>query len=46
MKYKSATKLPIELIEQIQQYVQGEYIYIPIKEKAADGNMTDYAIEI
>ncbi len=47
MKYKNASKvLPIELIEQIQQYVQGEYIYIPIKDKAVDGNMTDYAIEI
>lgn len=31
MKYKNATKvLPNELIEQIQQYVQGEYVYIPI----------------
>lgn len=47
MRYKNANKvLPTELIEQIQQYVQGEYIYIPIKDRAVDNNMTDYAIEI
>lgn len=47
MRYKNATKvLPDELIEKIQQYVQGEYIYIPIKDREADTHMTDYAIEI
>ena len=34
MKYINATMvLPEELIAQIQQYVQGEYLYIPIREK-------------
>lgn len=47
MKYKNATKvLPNELIEQIQQYVQGEYVYIPIKDREVDMNITEYAIEI
>ena len=47
LRYKNATKvLPDELIEKIQQYVQGEYIYIPIKDREADTHMTDYAIEI
>ena len=47
LRYQNATKvLPTELIEQIQQYVQGEYIYIPIKDKEPETNMTDYAIEI
>lgn len=47
LRYQNATKvLPDELIEQIQQYIQGEYIYIPIKDREADINMTDYAIEI
>lgn len=47
MKYKNATKvLPNELIEQIQQYVQGEYVYIPIKDREVDTNITEYAIEI
>lgn len=32
MKYRKAESvLPQELLEQIQQYIQGEYIYIPNK---------------
>lgn len=47
MKYKNATKiLPAEMIEQLQQYVQGEYLYIPIKDREVHTNMTEYAIEI
>lgn len=39
MKYKNAAKiLPSEMIEQLQQYVQGEYIYIPIKDKEVHTN--------
>ena len=37
MKYKNAEEiLPLELLEQIQNYVHGEYLYIPIcgKKKA------------
>lgn len=31
MKYKNAGEiLPLELLEQIQTYVHGEYLYIPI----------------
>lgn len=33
MKYTNAKKiLPIELVEEIQKYIQGEYLYVPIKE--------------
>ncbi len=47
MKYKNAAKiLPPEMIEQLQQYVQGEYLYIPIKEREVHSNMTDYALEV
>lgn len=31
MGYKRSTKLPTELIEQIQEYVDGETVYIPRK---------------
>lgn len=47
MKYKNATKiLPPEMIEQLQQYVQGEYLYIPIKDREVHTNMTEYALEV
>ncbi|MBQ2283694.1 MAG: phosphotransferase [Agathobacter sp.] len=47
MKYTNANKvLPKELIEQIQEYVQGEYVYIPIKDKVAVENVTDYQTEL
>ena len=47
MKYKNAAKiLPPDLIEQLQQYVQGEYLYIPIKDKEIHTNMTEYALEV
>ena len=47
LKYKNAKKiLPLELIEAIQQYVQGEYIYIPIKEKNLNVSPTEYEVEL
>lgn len=47
MKYKNALSiLPEELIETIQQYVQGEYIYIPIRDRAESTRMTEYDIEL
>ena len=47
MKYKNAAKvLPQEMIELLQQYVQGEYLYIPIKDKEVHTNLTDYALEV
>ena len=47
MKYKNAAKiLPEELITKLQEYVQGEYLYIPIKERENHSNMTDYALEV
>ena len=33
MKYKNASSLlPAALVEQLQDYLQGEYLYIPKKE--------------
>lgn len=47
MKYINANQLlPQELVEQIQEYVQGEYIYIPIKDKRTKESATDYKIEL
>lgn len=47
MKYKNALSiLPEELIEAIQQYVQGEYIYIPIRDRVESTRMTEYDIEL
>lgn len=47
MKYKNANSvLPEELIEAIQQYVQGEYLYIPIKEKRENIVPTQYEVEL
>lgn len=47
LKYKNANNiLPIELIEEIQKYVQGEYIYIPIKDKLENTAPTEYEIEL
>lgn len=47
LKYKNANNiLPPELIEIIQLYVQGECIYIPIKEKIQKGNPTMYKVEL
>ncbi|MBQ3512267.1 MAG: phosphotransferase [Lachnospiraceae bacterium] len=47
MKYKNANNiLPAELIETIQQYVQGEYIYIPIKDKIEKQSPTEYEMEL
>ncbi len=47
MKYKNANSiLPTELIESIQKYVQGEYIYIPIKEKQEPSIPSEYSYEL
>ncbi|MBY0756396.1 hypothetical protein K5V21_13145 [Clostridium sardiniense] len=49
MCYKTAKDiLPIEVMELIQQYVQGEYIYIPKKEnnRKAWGETTNIRSEI
>ena len=47
MKYKNATTiLPDELLESIQQYVQGEYIYIPIKDRLEHSTPTEYEVEL
>ena len=47
MKYKNANSiLPEELIEVIQQYVQGEYIYIPIRDKIEKTTLTEYEVEL
>lgn len=47
MNYKNANNiLPENLVQEIQQYVQGEYIYIPIKDKASNTASTEYIIEL
>lgn len=47
MKYKNANNiLPDRLVQEIQQYVQGEYIYIPIKDKGINEPPTEYAQEL
>lgn len=47
MNYKNATHiLPDRLVQEIQQYVQGEYIYIPIKNKVINLTPTEYEQEL
>lgn len=47
MRYTNATRrLPQDLIEQIQEYVQGEYLYIPIKDRKVKNAATNYKIEL
>lgn len=47
MKYTNAAqRLPRELIEQIQEYVQGEYLYIPVKDKNTSISSTEYKVEL
>uniref|UniRef100_UPI004056F3F8 CD3324 family protein n=1 Tax=Acetatifactor sp. TaxID=1872090 RepID=UPI004056F3F8 len=47
MKYTNAIqRLPQELLEQIQEYVQGEYLYIPVKDKNTKALSTDYKTEL
>ncbi len=47
MKYKNAGAiLPSELIEEIQKYIQGEFLYIPKKDKQRKRAVTEYKIEL
>lgn len=47
MKYKNAREiLPTELIEEIQRYVQGEFLYIPKEDKQTCRAVTEYKIEL
>lgn len=47
MNYKNALYiLPDSLLQEIQQYVQGEYIYIPIKDKMVKSVPTEYKREL
>ena len=47
MKYKNAVAvLPTELIEEIQKYIQGEFLYIPKKDKKRKRAVTEYKIEL
>lgn len=47
MKYKNANEiLPSELVEEIQKYIQGEFLYIPKKERKAHKSVTEYRIEL
>ena len=47
MKYKKASDvLPAELVNTIQDYIQGEYIYIPRREKKYNSKVTAYQREL
>ncbi len=47
MKYRNAKKIfPDDMIAELQKYVQGEYVYIPIKDKTTNVNITEYGMEI
>lgn len=47
MKYRNANCiLPKMLLNEIQQYVQGAYIYIPIRDKVQRTAPTAYAVEL
>lgn len=47
MNYKNANHiLPERLVQEIQRYVQGEYIYIPIKDKVINATPTEYEQEL
>ena len=47
MKYKNAKNIfPDDILEELQKYVQGEYVYIPIKDKAVNTNITEYGMEV
>lgn len=47
MKYTNANNvLPEELVALIQEYVQGEYLYIPMREKVFTENSTEYKTEL
>jgi len=47
MKYKNANDvLPKELLVLVQEYIQGEYIYVPVKDKRIAGFPTDYKTEL
>lgn len=47
MKYKNASDiLPIELLTQLQNYTQGEYLYIPVAQKRISEAPTGYQTEL
>ena len=47
MKYKNAKNIfPDDILEELQKYIQGEYVYIPIKDKVANTNITEYGMEV
>lgn len=47
VNYKNAIKiLPDRLVQEIQQYAQGDYIYIPIKDKVINSAPTEYEQEL
>ena len=47
MKYKKANDvLPEDLLALVQEYIQGEYLYIPIKDRHIAESPTDYKNEL
>ncbi len=47
MNYTNATDiLPDRLLKEIQEYIQGEYLYIPVKDKGINSTPTEYKLEL
>lgn len=47
MKYKNAKEvLPPQLLEEVQKYIQGAFLYVPQKERATERAVTEYRIEL
>lgn len=47
MKYKNANEiLPAELVEELQKYIQSEFVYIPKKDRQTNRAVTEYRIEL
>lgn len=47
MRYKNANDvLPKELLVLVQDYIQGEYIYVPVKDKNIAKSLTKYKTEL
>lgn len=47
MKYKNANDvLPKDLLALVQEYIQGEYLYVPVKDKHIAESPTTYKTEL
>ena len=47
MKYKNANDvLPEDLLALVQEYIQGEYLYVPVKDRHIAESPSDYQNEL